>query len=89
MHVNLLKKYLKDHHMSMDTFSYILGVTKTSVSFWVTRRATPRPKMALKIERATKGSVKISFWGYKKDTRGKLFAISTYTRKKRAKDGGE
>jgi len=83
--VNILKKYLKEHNLTMETMAYMLDVSKTSISHWVTRRATPRSKMAKKIEKVTKGKVPCSFWGYKADRRGKLFSIATYTRKRRAR----
>jgi len=83
--VNILKKYLKEHNLTMETMAYMLDVSKTSISHWVTRRATPRPRMARKIEKVTKGEVPPSFWGYKADRRGKLFSFTKYTRKKRAR----
>ena len=79
--MNILKKYLKDHHITMQTFAYILGVSSTSISHWVSRRATPRPRTALKIEKNTKKEVPIEFWGYVRDKKGKLYSISTYSRK--------
>lgn len=69
----------------METMAYMLNISKTSISHWVNRRATPRPKMAKKIEKMTKGKVPCSFWGYKGDVRGKLFSVKKYTRKKRVK----
>ena len=69
----------------METMAYMLNISKTSISHWVNRRATPRPRMATKIAKLTKNEVPCSFWGYKKDRHGKLFSIASYTRKKRAK----
>lgn len=83
--MNILKKYLKEHNLTMEIMGYMLGVSKTTISHWSTRHSTPRPKMARKIEKVTKGKIAPSFWGYKADRRGKLFSVTTYTRRKRAR----
>lgn len=82
--MNILKKYLKDHRLTMEAFAYTINVSKTSISHWINRRATPRPRVSVRIEKVTKGRIPISTWGYKRDIRGRLFSISTYTRKKNA-----
>lgn len=91
--MNILRKYLKDHNLTMETMGYMLGVTKNCVSQWSTRRATPRPRMAKKIEKVTRGEIPYSFWGYEEDIRGRLFPVKKYNRKKRARhnkvSGGE
>ena len=61
----------------------MLGVSRITVHYWVTRRSRPNQKMAKRISRKTQGKIKVELWGFKKLPGGKLFAVTQYRREKK------
>lgn len=61
---NPLAAYLKTAKISMADFARILKVRDSSIFQWSHGKVCPRPEMAWKIYKKTKGDVPLSFWGY-------------------------
>lgn len=61
---NLLALWLKNTKISMADFAKIVKVRDSSIFQWSHGKVCPRPEMAWKIYKKTKGYVPISFWGY-------------------------
>lgn len=59
--------------MSLLDFSRLLNVTPSAVHFWVTGIHMPRLKVALKIEKVTKGEVPLSTWGMVITPSGRMY----------------
>ncbi len=61
---NLLALWLKHTKIRMADLARMLKVKDSSVYQWSNGKVCPRPEMAWKIHKKTKGAVPISFWGY-------------------------
>ena len=52
-----IKIYRKRHNMNRATFAAWMRVSYEAVRLWEKRRTMPAPKMAMKIEKMTKGEI--------------------------------
>ncbi len=57
-----LAAYLKAKKLTQMAFAELAGVPGPQVSMWLSRRRRPGLASALKIERATRGQVRVQDW---------------------------
>ena len=60
--MNRLKQYLVDADMTQERFAGLVGVKQSVVSRLASGAAHPSPELALRIEDATEGAVKLHDW---------------------------
>lgn len=57
-----LEKYLENTSMSEATFAELIGVKQATVNRYINGKRFPSPVMIQRIERASKGKVKVMDW---------------------------
>ena len=58
-----LKEFVEKHcNGNASEFARMVGVTRQCANYWINGLRTPTVRLALKIERATKGMVKVKDW---------------------------
>lgn len=68
-----LIKYMKDAKVSQSSLARMVGCAPSTVYCWLIGRASPRAKMAWKLQKVTGGGVPISSWGWIMQPNGKMF----------------
>jgi transcriptional regulator with XRE-family HTH domain len=74
--MNSLRDYLEKNGLRKDFFAKKMGITPATLSSWLYGRTAPKIRLAILVEKETKGAVKVSDW---------LDALEKKPRRKHAK----